>query len=275
MYISAKYAIIKTYSAVKDDDSMKKLRITTVCLLFLATSFIAGCTNNSSSTSPNTDTYSAQEKKVSSVSSESEEISAYNSFTEYDKLTTFEYTEKMLSDMNKDDPDFEIVRNIHEITISGHINSSPVKNEKDTMEQIKLIRSILGLVNPEQQLVFDKDHSSTTTYRFEQYYGGYKVNSSSITAETDDDGFIIYTTSSVISTDILKKTKLDALLSKEDVLAKQTEYKNTEITGSEIRAYGKFSDAPVVAYIGQTDNNTVIFSANDGSIIDIWSDIID
>ena len=260
---------------------MKKRIITSILFCILASALITGCSGrdskNSSVGSSGVSSAGSSEikKETKSESSEDSQVSRNSAVTEYDKMTTFEYTKDMLSDMNKDDPDFEITHDKSETTISGHINRSPVKSEKDVLEQLKLVRSVLGLVNPDQQLVSDSNSGKDGNYRFNQYHGGYAIDSCRITVETDDKGFIVYTSSSVLPADTLKKIKLEGLLSEEKVLEKNKDYKNAEIQKTVIWSHNKYSDKPVVAYIGHSGDNTIVFSAVDGSIADIWSDIID
>ena len=198
---------------------MIKRKIITGCFILLTAAMITGCTDgkNNGNANSSAEISSVQiEEKVQLSSDESipeksqtSEKSENSIVTEYEKMETFEYTEEMLANMNKDDPDFEIIHDKDGTTISGHINTSRVKSEQDAIEQIKLVRSVLGLVNPEQQLVFDEKNSGGKKYRFEQFYGGYRINSMDVTVETDNDGLIVYTTANVLPVETLKKIKLD------------------------------------------------------------------
>ena len=209
---------------------------------------------------------------------------------EYDKLNTLEYNEVMLQQMNEEDSDFEVIHTGDEqrisTNISGQINTSPVKDEQDAIEQIKLIRSILGLVNPEQQLVFVKESSNESKYFFRQYYGGYSIEGTGVTVTTDDNGIIRYTEADIVPVDVLKSIQLDGLLSVEEAtkIAAQDEAHRYAISSERAKAMiwmpRKNGSSPIVVYIDQDNpqphfTSTIIINAKDGSVVDSWEDVFD
>ena len=281
---------------------MKKRLFTLITVLALSISF-TGCTNSGITHSKETskhqegsvisdiDDSSLNDVKDQSQSSESQDdVKTQTQFSEtpddsnpdlepvYEPLTTFEYTNKMLEDMNKDNDDFDIIfEGSGRIIISGKINSSPVKNEEYVIEQLRLIRSILGLIDPKQQLVYLPDNSSEDHYVFQQYHGSLRLYGSVVSVNVDPEtGLICYVDSAVTTEDILKKIKNTDILSKTEINEK---YKNEYpgITADELILWNmnEYKDSPVPAYIANTDEIMYIINASDGKIIDNWSTIIE
>ena len=190
--------------------------------------------------------------------------------TEYEPLTTFEYTEDMLYDMNKDNKEFSIMHDEKGKTyINGHINTSPVKDEEYVIEQLSMIRSILGLKDPRKQIFFSPTQSDNEVYRFNQYHGGLRLYAGDVVVNVDaGTGMIEYVSASVADADVLKTVQLDDILSEKDITAKDPSLRIKEKIIWNVNEYSK---APVVAYVTVSEDDYVIMSAVDGEIIAKWS----
>ena len=84
-----------------------------------------------------------------------------------------------------------------------------------------MVRSLLGLVNPDEQLRFERKLEGiySERYDFGQYYAGLRVYDAgvSVSVETDNQ-LITYTNSTVRSVELLEKTNLDGILSESEIL---------------------------------------------------------
>ena len=197
--------------------------------------------------------------------------------TEYDVPGTFEYTEDILQQMNQDDYEFAILHEEDGNTcIEGKINTSPVHNERDVIEQLMLVRSVLGLVNPKEQLVFSPQNSSNETYKFKQYHAGIPCYSSTVIVNTDPDtGMINLINSNVITTDNLKTIQTEPKFSAEDISAKyKQKYPDIKIEKIVIWDIKEYNTRPVLAYIAESGDDTVFLNADNGELIDLWPNIL-
>lgn len=194
--------------------------------------------------------------------------------TEYEPLITFEYTEQMLEEMNEDYTEFLIEHDEKGNTyIDGHINRSPVKNERDVMEQLKMIRSILGLTDPEKQIFYSPRQSGEDVYRFNQYHGGLRLYAGDVVVNTDTQtNMIEVVSSSITNADILETVKLDNILSEEDVIKMNP---SAQIKEKVIWNVNEYNDAPVAAYVAVNEDEYIIISAENGKIIANWSFLVD
>ena len=187
--------------------------------------------------------------------------------TEYSDPGTFQYTEQMISDMNKDNDDFEISFDGEKghIHITGLINTSPVNSERDVLEKLMLVRSIIGLTDTRTQLYCDEKTKSGQFYSFHQCYAGIRLYSSGVKVWLDDENRIADLDVFVVSdTDALKKTDLENLV-------------DPPVEGCQMVIWdmGEYKKAPVPAYICSTSEETTITDANTGKEIDSWPNIID
>lgn len=268
---------------------MRKRNILIVALLCMALMAGASCGTASENSEVNADKEivstavegeksSSESVEISVSSPESTETSANGLELTHDKYTGmigFEYNEEMLSQINEMEgiDDFEIYRNDGSITISGLISTRKVENEEYAIENIKMVRSLLGLVNPDEQLRFERKLEGiySERYDFGQYYAGLRVYDAgvSVSVETDNQ-LITYTNSTVRSVELLEKTNLDGILSESEILEK---YKGAEI--KEMCIWTLNVGEPKVAYIVYQDYMTLIIDARTAEIIDEWSNIID
>lgn len=196
----------------------------------------------------------------------------------YDPMITFEYTKDMLYEMNEDNEDFEIeTDNSGSIFISGRISRSPAANEKGVLEQLCMIRSVLGLVNPKQQLEFSPGRSSEDRCVFPQYHAGLRLYGSQVTVNIDADTRMIYNVNANITgTDVLAKIKNTPLMSEAEIIRKnEAEWPGLKTEELVLYNMKEYKSEPTPAYIAHGKDNVLIIRASDGKIIDLWSSIID
>lgn len=222
---------------------------------------ISACSTPDLSVSKGTD-----EKSDVVISQVSEKSTDDNS-----EVSTFEYNSEMLRAMNEDAgtaDDFSIdFDDDGSITIYGLISTRPVSSEEDVMENLKLVRTMLNLKNPEEQLRLI--YSDDTTYKFAQYYKGVKVEFAEVTVNVDIRSKLIMTTSSsVCSEDELADVQVTDLMSDDDI---KKLYENNTIKNKYIiRHAGRFR----VVYMICDEIYTKLVDAIDGSIVDEWSNIM-
>ena len=258
---------------------MRKRNILIVALLCMALMAGTSCGTASENSEVNADkeivSTAVEDEKSSPESTETSANGLELTHDKYTEMIGFEYNEEMLSQINEMEgiDDFEIYRNDGSITISGLISTRKVENEEYAIENIKMVRSLLGLVNPDEQLRFERKLEGiySERYDFGQYYAGLRVYDAgvSVSVETDNQ-LITYTNSTVRSVELLEKTNLDGILSESEILEK---YKGAEI--KEMCIWTLNVGEPKVAYIVYQDYMTLIIDARTAEIIDEWSNIID
>ncbi len=230
----------------------------------------AEVTENGSSANEN-GSGSAQEKndavneEISYITGDNGEKIPYA--TEYSDPGTFQYTEQMIIDMNEDNEDFEVSRGERDgqIYIYGLINSSTVSSERDVLEELMLVRSLIGMTDTRTQLYCNKKRSHDGYYAFGQCYAGIKMYSSGVYVWLDEENRISSVDVNVISdTDILKKINVDKLLDPPD--------KDSRLVLWDVNEY---NSAPVPAYITNSFDDTTVTDAHTGKEIDRWSNIMD
>lgn len=195
-------------------------------------------------------------------------------YTEYEVPVTFEYTEEMLYEMNEDNEDFSIVHDNEQHTlVDGNINRSPVSSEKAVTEQLMMVRSVLGLVNPKQQLTEVPSKRSDDRYYYSQYYGGIRFYSSGVNVLVDTENqMICMVEADIISEKTLQSIHLDGLLDAGAIRRKNPSVQTIEKVIWDTQEY---KQSPVVAYIAETKDDMVfVYSAADGSILSEWSTIM-
>ena len=191
---------------------------------------------------------------------------------EYTPLETFEYTVDNLKQLNEKMgyTDFDITYD-NGITIDGYISSRGVNSAEDALENITMIRSILGLINPKEQL--KQVNSDNSFYSFYQYYNGLRVDFARINVNIDEESRLItYITSDIVPIETLKKVSFNYILSEEGILADT--YKGKTVKEKVIWANEEYREKPVVAYILSGDDMITVVNAHDGTYIDSWSTII-
>ena len=195
-------------------------------------------------------------------------------YDNYTELKTFEYSVDKLKQLNDKlgYKDFDIITTDDTITIDGYINSRKVNSVEDALENITMVRSILGLINPKEQLRISK-YIDNESYTFDQYYNGIRVYDARVTVNIDTDSKLItYTTSSVLPIETLKKVGTGYILSENKIVADT--YKGKTVDEKVIWSVNKYREKPVVAYILSGDGKTLVINAHDGTYIDCWSNIM-
>lgn len=244
---------------------MYKVNKEVVCfslyLMLLIFVILTGC-------STNTPVVSSQDYYGKDLS---ESKQRYDNYTE---LKTFEYSVDKLKQLNDKlgYKDFDIMTTDDTITIDGYINSRKVNSAEDALENITMVRSILGLINPKEQLRISK-YMDNESYTFDQYYNGIRVYDARITVNIDTDSKLItYTTSSVLPIETLKKVGMGYILSENKIVSDT--YKGKTVDEKVIWSVNKYREKPVVAYILSGDGKTLVVNAHDGTYIDGWSNIM-
>ena len=215
------------------------------------------------------------DKEIVSSSVEDEKSSLELTHDKYTEMFGFEYDEEALRQMNEANgmDYFGISSDNGSIEIEGLISTRKVNDEKDALENIKMVRSILGLINPDEQLKYSGEIQSGDVYRydFDQYYAGLKVYDAGVVAVAETGSKLVTNTSArIIGTDELEKTNLDGILSESEILEK---YKGAEI--KEKCIWTLRVSEPKVAYIIYQNDMTLVIDARTTEIIDEWSNIID
>ena len=215
------------------------------------------------------------DKEIVSSSVEDEKSSLELTHDKYTEMFGFEYDEEALRQMNEANgmDYFGISSDNGSIEIEGLISTRKVNDEKDALENIKMVRSILGLINPDEQLKYSGEIQSGDVYRydFDQYYAGLKVYDAGVVAVAETGSKLVTNTSArIIGTDELEKTNLDGILSESEILEK---YKGAQI--KEKCIWTLRVSEPKVAYIIYQNDMTLVIDARTTEIIDEWSNIID
>ena len=216
-----------------------------------------------------------EEQEIVSSSVEEENSGSEFQHDKYTEMLGFEYDEEALRQLNEANgiDYFEILSDNGSIEIEGLINTRRVNDEKDALENMKMVRSILGLTNPDEQLRYSREIQTENIYRydFDQYYAGLTVYDAGVVVTADIATKLITNTSArIVGTDELAKTNLDGILSGSEILKK---YKGGKIEDKCIWTLNV--SEPKVAYIVYHNDMTLIIDARTTEIIDEWSDIID
>ncbi len=255
---------------------MKKIVLLTAAAVLLTA---AGCNTiaEQSETSVISEISVQSTAESSLVSEEKTQENNIPGLTEYDELDTAEYTGEDLKRFNGYSDDFYILYDSNnEVTIDGFISNKPIHNESDAMEQITAIRSLLRLINPEQQLVYSSNSGNKELYRFKQYYGGIQLYSSSVSVHIDTDtNMCHYLSCNIVPYQTLKKIDMEPDVSEEDIYQMYAD----RISGLHIKEMviwdmDDYCYSPVLAYKAETDDEIYILNADSGEIIQDWTTIM-
>lgn len=172
-----------------------------------------------------------------------------------------------LEEMNKDSAyPLEVVENESGIitSIDGKFSNTLVKDEDSALQSLYGVKSLLGMTDPMSELVFvgvyESQIADYKSYFFNQIYNGIIVYGHSVTVVARDNGEVLSLDSSYSNIDI----DTTPIWSENEI---KSEY---EVDSIELVIY--FLDGqdskPILGYICHTDEEKLLISALDGSVID-------
>lgn len=213
--------------------------------------------------------YESSAHTVSNISSEVSSIMSGD--FEIPALSGAEYNIDELQRLNKCKgiSDFEYTKSEDNIvTIRGIINVDTVKDENSIIKQLNMIRSIIGLKNPGEQLEFTNHKNNY--YEFTQHYNGMKVHPTNVTIEVSDDNMIHSVIAQTVPIDAFDNLDYDV---KSESEIKKSDPK-LEIDRKMIWCEGEYKDKPIIVYIAANDFETKVIDAKTGIVISSQSNVI-
>lgn len=214
--------------------------------------------------------YESSTHTVSNISSEVSSIMSGD--FEIPALSGAEYNIDELQRLNKCKgiSDFEYTKSEDNIvTIRGIINVDTVKDENSIIKQLNMIRSIIGLKNPGEQLEFTNHKNNH--YEFTQCYNGMKVYSTNVTIEVSDDDNMIHSV-------IAQTAPIDAFDNLDYDIKSESEIKKSdpklEIDRKMIWCEGEYKDKPIIVYIAANDFETKVIDTKTGIVISSQSNVM-
>lgn len=243
--------------------------IVTTLLVFVLIVSSSGCTSKYPMEVTKTGVSSGSTSIQSKTESSQQQSQKEQQVSKITPVDTFEYTEDELRQLNeyKHIEDFYIDKSNGEVYISGIINTSKVKNEQDVLEQLMLVRSIIGLRNPKEQLKLE--YKSDNSYRFKQYHNGLPVYGSVVNVNLDL-GIITLVGAMTYTVELLNGVDYETLSESEIAQA----YSDLDIKNKQIWCYQEYADKPIVVYILDSGFETFIVDAKTGKTVNSWSNIM-
>lgn len=162
-------------------------------------------------------------------------------------------------------------------SISGKFSEVTVNSTESAIQAICNVRGLLGIDNPSESLVWKATNydDESLIYSFAQYWNNYRVYGFSVRIEADkESGETSYLSSSLIPDVILNYTNTSIGFTQEDFTAQYADVEFSEIE-MVVYAVGDYAAAPVLAYYGRSENETVIVSAVDGTELKRYSNVYD